>query len=353
MNWAILRTDALGDTLLTIPLAETIKRQKNADSVFFIASHKASQILPGQKYIDDYCLVDQAAGWWDKFHSTKEFIKKNKIDAIVYVGGSSAPVVAAFFSGVKKRAGLKSRWWSHLFLNFGVRQKRSRSLKSEGEWNHELLHPLGVVGNPLDSVPRLEIASQPMATARELESNWLKQANRKNLIIVHPGMSGHSLNWPMTHYAALMNEIENKYPHKFLFVISQTPSDRHYVESLMNELKRFPQVISQHFDGMQYGLPVTMGLMKLARLFVGPSTGTTHVANALSVNQLAFYPPIKAQSVVRWGPYQRNDNVLTFSPQVNCPADVKCLREKCSFYECMSTITPQNVMESINRFLEG
>jgi ADP-heptose:LPS heptosyltransferase len=58
------------------------------------------------------------------------------------------------------------------------------------------------------------------------------------------------------------------------------------------------------FDGSQKGLRFFASIVKQAALFVGPSTGTTHIANGFDVPLVALYSPLSVQGVVRWGPWR-------------------------------------------------
>ena len=348
MKIAIFRTDAIGDTLLTLPIAQTLKDQKIGHEVYFLASNRARDLFPYSPWVDDFKILELGESWWQKFKLCFSQLKVWNPDAIVYVGGSSAPVVAAFLLGIRMRLGLKSRWWTHLLLNKGVRQKRSQGSQHEVAWNHDLIRPLGFDSKQLAS-PKIYLADESINKINEISQSW----SSRPTILVHPGMSGHSLNWPMKNYALLMEKIEENFPRKFKFIVSHTPSDKKYVQELRENLeKRRPSEL-HYFEGSQHGLPVFMALVEKAHLFIGPSTGTTHIANALNVPQVTFYGPIKAQSSSRWGPFVQHEKCWVFSPQVQCPADTKCLLEKCSFYECMSTITVDQVMDKIRDHLQG
>ncbi|GAB4011693.1 MAG: hypothetical protein Fur0010_06540 [Bdellovibrio sp.] len=352
MNWAILRTDALGDTLLTLPLAETIKRQYPQDKVFFVVSKRAQDLFPYIPWVDGHLVVEQKNNFKKTFSESLKFFKENEVRKVIYVGGSSAPVWSSFFAGIAERGGILSRWWSYLLLNRGVRQKRSKNVIHEVLANHALLIPFAIDQRKVSS-PRLTCENSAIEQAEKIKNELLAKSKRPAFIMIHPGMSGHSLNWPLANYAHLMNLIESSFPGKFHFLISQTPSDKKFVDEVVYALQNFPEVSYQHFDGSVHGLKVTMALMQKCSLFVAPSTGTTHLANALSVPQISFYGPIKAQHQDRWGPFISHDKNWVYSPQINCPAKVKCWQEKCSFYECMGTITPEKVFQDVSSYLKG
>jgi ADP-heptose:LPS heptosyltransferase len=51
------------------------------------------------------------------------------------------------------------------------------------------------------------------------------------------------------------------------------------------------------------GLDFLAALIKEARVVVVPSTGPLHMAAALEKRIVTFFPTIRVQSAVRWGPY--------------------------------------------------
>ena len=90
-------------------------------------------------------------------------------------------------------------------------------------------------------------------------------------------------------------------------------------------------------------------LIHLSDLFIGPSTGPTHLANAVGTEIISFYPPVQVQSTRRWGPYLSSSAL--FTPDVPCGQKFKCIREKCPHFYCMDNIVPEDVMKQIKEIL--
>lgn len=89
-----------------------------------------------------------------------------------------------------------------------------------------------------------------------------------------------------------------------------------------------------------------MGILSKASLFLGPSTGPTHMANALGVKVVAVYSPIKAQSTSRWAPYNRSKTLTNLIvPDVVCGEERACAGASCPYYECMGKIEVSHVVE--------
>src|SRR5690606_18401874 len=107
-------------------------------------------------------------------------------------GGSFYPSYVAWITKVPFRGGLISRWQSFLFLNKGVRQKRSLANMHEADYNLELLKPFGIepkenqrkhYGPALTLTP----AEKTEAIASFCQEHNIDQA--KPLLFIHPGMT--------------------------------------------------------------------------------------------------------------------------------------------------------------------
>jgi ADP-heptose:LPS heptosyltransferase len=96
-----------------------------------------------------------------------------------------------------------------------------------------------------------------------------------------------------------------------------------------------------------------MAILSKAMLFVGPSTGTTHIAATLGVPVVSIYSPIKVQSSLRWGPLTKNKNkVSVLVPDVICGEVNKCALRECPYYECMGKVEVEDVIKQALTIME-
>jgi ADP-heptose:LPS heptosyltransferase len=58
-----------------------------------------------------------------------------------------------------------------------------------------------------------------------------------------------------------------------------------------------------------------------------------HIAAALGVYVIGFFPKILSCSQKRWGPYTEKKTI--FTPTINCS---NCTREQCKKLDCMNSI---------------
>ncbi|MBT6326353.1 MAG: glycosyltransferase family 9 protein [Bdellovibrionales bacterium] len=361
MNIVINRTDAIGDTVLTIPMARVLKLKYPDAKIVFIISPKTQDLFLDNKYVDETWVIDPNLPFFSKVSILYNKFKSFRTDYYLYVGGSQISTFVAWLCRVKFRGGLKSKWKSFLFLNRGVRQSRSMVLMHEFEYNLNLLAPMGIEYNYFDRESTLQdILSVEAATksdAIKYLQEELKNNNSdvdKDYIVIHPGMVGHTLNWPSRNYGRLISRIRSKFNNKYNIIISYTPSDNKYLEGLKDHLASTSTNTNDvlFLDGSIKGLKNYMGILSQAKLFIGPSTGPTHLANVLGVKMVGLYSPIKVQSATRWGPVNRNlEQSRVVVPDVVCGEVINCIESSCPYYECMSKIEVDEVFSNVSDLL--
>lgn len=341
MKVLINRTDAIGDTLLSTPVAKIIKEKYPEAKVAFIVSPRSGDLIKLCEGIDEVFIFDPKASKTDQTRILNEIFISFPPDSFFHLGGSFAPTKLAWKKGISIRGGLKSKLASFFLLNKGVRQKRTHEGKHESLFNMEILAPLGIIPkleNWNNYTPKLKIDQSLQKKIKD------ELSLTKKLVIIHPGMSGHTLNWSSENYGKLLKcFVDSKLPVQLL--ISFTPSDAPYLEGLRNFLTQNKETEKEVslFDGSKKGLIHFAHLLSLADLFVGPSTGTTHMANALNVPQIGIYSPIAAQSKERWGPYRQDQSVIIFNPES---------ASSCADQDCMNTIEVMDVFDACKHLLK-
>ncbi len=356
MRVLINRSDAIGDSILTMPMAKIIKEKYPEAKVTFLIAEKSADVFKSHPYVDDYKIYNRNARFYTKIREVIRIFSEVKPTHYLYVGGGYLPNFISWLTRISFRGGLKSRWHTYLFLNKGVRQKRSMVTMHEMEYNLNLLSPLGIDYNYKDILhysPEIHISQDELGMHfNSFKKNLIKEGIEpdRKMVFIHPGMTGHTLNWSSRNYARLILKFEQRFSEKFLFVISHTPSDNAFLQGLKEILSRkenkFLQKRIYFFNGQKDGLRNYMSVLAHASVFVGPSTGTTHIAAVLGVPVVTIYSPIKIQSSLRWGPLPKNkEKTKILVPDVICGEVKKCSLKECPYYECMGKVEVEDVLK--------
>ncbi|MCB9060918.1 MAG: glycosyltransferase family 9 protein [Halobacteriovoraceae bacterium] len=356
----INRTDAIGDTVLTMPVCKAIKDKYPQAKIYFLTSKKCIDLFDNHLYIDGHFFYGRGRNFFTKFYYVRKIYKEIKPTHYIYFGGSHFPSFMAWFCGIKFRGGLVSRFLSFLFLNRGIRQQRSMVEMHEAEYNMNCLRPLGIeytweMRNTLDCgifLTEEELSACQSDFRKTLDENGLDGS--REYVFIHPGMVGHTLNWSSRNYGRLIIRLSKFYGDRFNYIISYTPWDNKYLLGLKEVLKEenFNKNEVFFFNGLTKGLRHYMSILKNAAAFIGPSTGTTHLANVLGVNTVAIYSPIKVQSALRWGPLHNNDRLEKTIPDVVCGETKKCAGESCPYFDCMNKIEVADIFDNVYELID-
>lgn len=363
MKVLINRSDAIGDSILTSSMARMIKDHFPNAHITFLIAEKSKDLFINHPDIDDVKIYHRQFNFYSKIKEVMNIFSVVKPTHYFYVGGGYLPNFISWLRMIDFRGGLKSRWHTYLFLNKGIRQKRSMVTMHELEYNLNLLSPLGIEYNYLDKekyIPKIKLSEEEIETFSQSFKMELIE-NKKNadlpFIFIHPGMSGHTLNWSSRNYGRLILKLEQKFPNKFTYILSHTPSDYYYLQGAREILERKENdyLLDRiyFFNGLKSGLRHYMSVLSRAALYVGPSTGTTHIASVLGVPVIGLYSPIKVQSALRWGPVTKQSQKLKiFVPDVICGEVKKCAERECPYYECMGKIEVEDVVNQAITIME-
>lgn len=357
------RSDALGDNILTMPMLEAIKADNPNTQIAVMISALSVDLYLNHPHVDKIFVYHRKAHFFKRWLQLWRAFKEFSPNHYIYVGGDHLVSLMAFLKGVSFRGGLISRWPSFLFLNKGVRQRRSVVAMHESEYNLELLRPLGIEYHYTQREkfrPQIRLEKDEKRKAYdEFLTEIQGQGKRTDaeMVFIHPGMSGHTLNWSSRNYGRLILRLERNFPGRFLFVISYTPSDAPFLEGLKDHFSQMSSHVPEErvvfFNGATHGLRHYMCVLSHAHLFIGPSTGTTHIANTLGVKTIALYSPIRVQSSLRWGPFDnRPSHLKVLVPDVVCGQTTTCAGQSCPYYECMAKIEVEDVLKTVQQLME-
>lgn len=183
---------------------------------------------------------------------------------------------------------------------------------------------------------------------KNIQSFFAEQKINKNYktIVIHPFSGKSSKNLKIEQYQKITQLILSQ-RHNYNIIISCNYSEE-------KECLKFKKEIhSEHlYLFVNKGSILDLAaLIDTSDLFIGGSTGPTHIAGSLQKRIIAFYSKIKTQSPIRWGVFN-NPNVLYIQPDNPCKRKFGCSK-KCKFYDCFDKIDLVKTGKEIIEFLEN
>jgi ADP-heptose:LPS heptosyltransferase len=354
--------------LLTLPMVPALKRAFPACRVTVLASAAnaaAARHHPGVDHVEVDPLEAKGSrlrGVW----SLAAQIRRVECDAAVVVHPTPRLALAVYLAGVPMRIGSAYRAYSFLF-NRRVREHRSRlPWKHETVYNLNLLQPLGVTPTNMPSLQwtvdcfgnrastssaravGISISKENSAHPEPVEGcgsrlstllQWqvgadeAAQADRllrdvglgtERFIVIHPGNAGSALNWSPAQYGELGRRLAAAGVRVVI-----TGSEAEVALTAHVSASAGPGTVDL---GGKLTLVQLAALLKRCALYVGSSTGPTHLAAAVGAPVVALYSPLRSNAPDRWAPIGERVTVLQPAVDLVCP---RCLGPRCPYYHCM------------------
>ncbi|WP_426493209.1 glycosyltransferase family 9 protein [Hymenobacter sp. 102] len=336
-TFLLSRTDAIGDVVLTLPVAGRLKQLFPGCRV----------LLLGRTYTQ---AVAKACPWLDGFINFDELrqlpaaaqlaaLQATAADTILHVFPNKLLAALARKAGIRQRVGTRSRWFHWLTCNHLVALSRRHSPLHEAQLNLQLLRSVG----EMTVLPLTEVASlvklQPVVPLR-LELRQLLNARQPGQlnVILHPRSRGSAREWGLAHFGTLARLLHQAGHRVF---ITGTAAEGEELREWLTEHQPF---LAAELTG-QLELPEFLAFIATADGLVAGSTGPLHLAAALGRHALGLYPPIRPMHPGRWAPLGLHAEYLIFDKP-----DCQECRTQPAACTCIKALEPVQVLARVQQW---
>ncbi|ODS79107.1 MAG: hypothetical protein ABS46_16200 [Cytophagaceae bacterium SCN 52-12] len=322
----ISRADALGDMVLTLPMAGLLKSYFPGCKIYYLAKKYAEPLIALSSHIDGFIEYDYLSGL--PRQEQVLYLKKFEADIFVNVLPDRGLAFLAREAGIPLRAGTTNRWYHWLTCNRLIRLSRKRSDLHEAQLNIRLLKFLPVDTHvPLRRIQEYYgIRKPPSGTFAFLPEN------RKKIVLLHPRSNGSGREWSIDNYDRLIGLLD---PAVYNVVVCGLPRE---ADSIAPLFKRHPRAINAIG---QVTLPEYIQLICQSHALVASGTGPLHIAAMMGIKTIGLFPRRKAVGPERWQPLGENACYLTSEGSCSCAQQPGC--------NCMDLIPA----EKVAAYIEG
>lgn len=304
-RFLIIRLSAIGDCILTMPLACALRDAFPNAWIGWVAEKAGAQLLHHHPALDEVIVVPKGilrspSKLWD----ARARLRSLHVDTTLDPQGLLKSGALAWLTGAKQRIGFQSptgREMSWLLHRTLVKSQQSHVV----DRYRELLEPLGVQPGPVRfDVPNSGQAMRSM-------SAWLyaQQLDHQPLAVLNPGAGWDSKLWPAERYAAVSRYLLEEHSLRTL-VAWAGERERGWAKQIVE------QSAGAAFLAPNTTLPDLAALLRMSTLFVGSDTGPLHLAAAVGVPCVAIYGPTEPAESGPYGAHHRC--VQTYFQQGTC-----------------------------------
>ncbi len=292
-NILIIRTDRIGDVVLTTPAIKALRKAYPMSRISILVSPFTKDLVWPSPYLDEV-LVDDRAGRHRGligFLKLARDIRRKSFDAVFVFHTKRRYNLVAYLAGIPFRTGYKNEKFGLLLTN-PIKDVRSQGQKHEVQYCLDVLKPIGAENNDMDLF---------VATQKEAEvwaNDWLNAQDLKcgEFIAVHCGSSDPAKCWPVEKFAKLIDALQQRYSLKVVLIGSGDTTER------ANQIKQLTALKPLDVTGKS-SLAQTVSLLRRCRLLISNDSGPVHIAAAVGISVISLFmrdqPGINPE---RWKP---------------------------------------------------
>ena len=284
----VVRNDRLGDVMLGLPALKIIKSSAPDIQIDYLVDKKYADISIISEYIDNTICDNR---------ELLDVLKKKNYNY-------SITLFSTFDIGYKLwKARINNRYApatkiAQIFYNKKFKQRRSQSIKPEYEYNNDLVRFFLD-----DNGYKIRNGASPYINLR----NNSNKSNTKKIIYIHPFTGGSSKTLSVSDFINLCYEL-NKFC-KLKFVLHCDHNDYEKCKIIENKMCNLLDV--ETINPTNNLKEMFINISK-CDVFISGSTGPLHVAGALNIKTVGFYPAKKSSTSLRWDTINNQNNKLFF-----------------------------------------
>lgn len=311
-NILVVRNDKIGDFMLAWPSFAMLKLSVPDMKVTALVPRYTAALAEMCPWIDDVVIDPGKKGSKEDQQELISTLKAKGFDGVICLFSDTYNALTMWRARIPYRLAPATKF-AQVLYNHRVVQRRSRSEKPEYQYNLDLIRAfLAKQGIPAvePSAPYLQFADSVLTEQKEKLAAQLSVDAGKHMVFIHAGTGGSANALTLPQYVSLMALISADYPVEF--VLTAGPGEGEHAASLKN-LAEEAGIISHVYDKND-GLKDFCQSIACASLFIAGSTGPLHIAAAIDVPTIGFFPSKRSSTPLRWLTLNSDGNHLGFCP---------------------------------------
>jgi len=344
-----VRLSSLGDLILVLPTFQAIRERYPDAYIAWLVQDSLREVIEGTPGLDEVIPVklisvtDKYADWRRVlqggisllralFHARRLF-RERGFDVVLDFQGLWKSGLFVFLNRRAERYGFKnSRELSHLFLTHPIfiRDRSRHAIKNYLEFARHFGCEIDRVSFPLHVPPEAQRRVDVLLRQKGI-------GPMDPLAFICATARWQTKFWDQEGFAQVADGL---WKLGFRVILSGLPQERGYLEGIREKMRGEGVNVAG-----EVGIKDFFALLQRSSLYVGVDSGAMHAASALGVPVVALFGPSNPLWI---GPYGERTEVV----RVPLPCS-PCNKRKCSDLRCMRAITPEMVLEAVDRVLKG
>ncbi len=338
-NILVIKLKQPGDVLVSSPVLAALKEAWPQARVTYLVSRAAADMVSCHPLLDELLVADRRQETWSRSWRLLQNLWQARYDLVLELSGGDRGAFFTLATRAPERIGFErpeQPYWQRQGV-FTRLLPRPPVRMHMVEQNLEAVRALGV--EPQN--PRLQFFWDDRAEARVVQKLATLGLKPKNFAVLHPGAGWRFKCWTAAGYARVIDYVQENWGLPVVLTGSQAPHEQELIGEILRECRQTPINLAGKLTLKELGALITK-----ARFFFGADSAPMHLAAAVNTPAVALFGP---SGVFNWGPW--GEGHLVIQKEMEC---VPCGRDGCEgtkISRCLTELTPEEVLEQVERFL--
>jgi lipopolysaccharide heptosyltransferase II len=339
-NVLVLQTSFLGDTVLTLPLINELRRRFPVKKLSLLCLPLSRELLQDHPAIDEIIVDDKRkadrgiAGVRRKAAA----LKTKGFTVAITPHKSLRSALMLFLAGIPTRIGFRESHGWFLFQRLADRDPARHDV----ERNLSILQALGVSVEQCQRAIEFPVTAAIQA-AVDHKLRALGIAEDKLIVGINPGSVWPTKRWSPGGFAELIQMLRQKFDCRVLLFGGS--DDNGVVDEVQNRCGRAAISLVGHI-----GLRELAAAISRCAVFVTNDSGPMHIAVARKIPTVAIF----CATTPALGFYPYTDNAIVIGKNLPCRPCVSHGGRRCPLgtEDCIRQIHPSTVLDAVEKLLE-
>lgn len=325
----IVQLRRIGDALLCTPAIRALAEHYPGAWIDFLAEYPAEETLHYHPRLRKLWVVPYKG--LGKIASTVHKLRRERYDLVIDFFSNPRSAQIVFATGAKVRVGLARRGRAWAYTHGVIEEPQEDNLYAV-DFRLEILKLLGVPA----SSRTLEIYSDTHNENARKRAEQIVDKLTGVVVAVAAGSSNPAKRYPADLTAQV---IELMLASHLQVVLTSGPGEQEYAQRILNKLAhKVPHLDNAH-------VPDLAALYRHCALYVGPDSGTKHVATACGIPTVTLFGP---GNPANWNDPLDRRNIVLAAP---CKLRPKCDELECVRLGHLPMISPREIMGAALKLL--
>jgi heptosyltransferase III len=343
----------LGDVLMTTPMLRSLRLAYPDAQLDVLVYGCTASMLEGNPDVDHIISIPNRPKLPDYWDLLRKIFRRYDLAMAVQTGDRpffNALLAAPFRVAVVPRKPATG-WWKRYFLQ--------RWTEFDNVNTHTVLQNLKLL-DLIDVPSHFSVTPPRSNNYPQLTQRFAFLANAEPYVVLHPLPQFSYKRWTVGGWIELGQYLKGS-GYKLVLSGGGEQEELEYVANIVSKLPKGTVNLAG-----QVSLPELTHIIAQAKLFIGPDTGTTHLATATGIPVITLFGP---SNPVKWAPWpsayqhkknpfknkgsQQINNVFLVQGEGEC---VPCHQEGCdrhrgSYSHCLDKLSPETIIKATNQAL--